>query len=102
MMRCQGRRRVGWLCCGVLFLCLPPGVWAHHILGIPHYAYDEQYPQTPVLTYRVDAGANELKMTGYPGPGTRASHSPVSVFRCTCTSGGTGPASRLTERFASR
>ena len=21
---------------------------AHHILGIPHYAYDEDYPQTPV------------------------------------------------------
>jgi len=49
---------------------------AHHILGIPHYAYDEQYPQTPVLTYRVDAGAWEVKMTGYPGvpqPGERTS-----------------------------
>jgi hypothetical protein len=48
----------------------------HHILGIPHYAYDEQYPQTPVLTYRVDAGAWEVKMTGYPGvpqPGERTS-----------------------------
>lgn len=49
---------------------------AHHILGIPHYAYDEQYPQTPVLTYRVDAGAWEVKTTGYPGvpqPGERTS-----------------------------
>ena len=57
-----------------LFVPLP--AVAHHILGIPHYAYDEQYPQTPVLTYRVDAGAHEVRMTGYPGvpaPGERCS-----------------------------
>jgi len=41
--------------------------FAHHILGIPHYAYDEDYPQAPVLTYSVDAGRYEIKMTGYPG-----------------------------------
>ena len=40
---------------------------AHHILGIPHYDYDERYPQVPILTYRVNAGALEVKMTGYPG-----------------------------------
>ncbi len=53
-------------------LALP--VSAHHILGIPHYAYDEEYPQTPILTYRVEAGAYEVSMTGYPGvpkPGER-------------------------------
>lgn len=47
----------------------------HHILGVPHYAYDEDYPQTPVLTYRVEAGRYEIRMTGYPGriePGDRA------------------------------
>lgn len=47
---------------------------AHHILGIPHYAYDEQYPQTPVLTYRLEAGPYDVRMTGYPGkptPGER-------------------------------
>jgi hypothetical protein len=47
---------------------------AHHILGIPHYAYDEMYPQTPVLTYRVEAGAYDVRITGYPGrpkPGER-------------------------------
>jgi len=42
-------------------------VAAHHILGVPHYAYDEDYPQTPVLTSVVTAGAYEVKMTGYPG-----------------------------------
>lgn len=53
-------------------LALPAA--AHHILGIPHYAYDEEYPQTPILTYRVDAGPYEVRMTGYPGipkPGER-------------------------------
>ena len=40
---------------------------AHHILGIPHYAYDERYPQTPVLTYLIQAGQHEVEMTGYPG-----------------------------------
>jgi hypothetical protein len=49
---------------------------AHHILGVPHYAYDEAYPQTPTLTYRIEAGPNEVRMTGYPGipkPGERCS-----------------------------
>jgi hypothetical protein len=49
---------------------------AHHILGIPHYAYDERYPQTPVLSYRLDAGPYDVRMTGYPGhpqPGDRVS-----------------------------
>ncbi len=66
----------------VLFLSIGAAVFApvllaHHILGIPHYAYDEQYPQTPVLTYRVNAGPHEVKMTGYPGipcPGERCTY----------------------------
>ena len=40
---------------------------AHHILGIPHYAYDESYPQAPVITYAVEAGPYLMKVTGYPG-----------------------------------
>ncbi|MFQ5665966.1 MAG: hypothetical protein ACE5I7_05985 [Candidatus Binatia bacterium] len=59
-----------------LCVLVPSLARAHHILGIPHYAYDEQYPQTPVLTYRVNAGPYEVKMTGYPGipkPGERCS-----------------------------
>ena len=43
---------------------MPP---PHHILGIPHYAYDEDYPQAPVLTYKVEAGTNVVEMTTYPG-----------------------------------
>ena len=56
------------------------GFWhnaeAHHILGVPHYSYEDDYPQTPVLTYRVEAGDYDVKMTGYPGkisPGERCS-----------------------------
>jgi len=40
---------------------------AHHIMGIPHYAYDESYPQAPVITYAVEAGPYLVKVTGYPG-----------------------------------
>jgi ferredoxin-type protein NapH len=57
-------------------LLVPAPAAAHHILGIPHYAYDESYPQAPVITYRTDAGAYDVKMTGYPGtpvPGERVS-----------------------------
>lgn len=46
---------------------LAPGLGAHHILGIPHYAYDENYPQAPVITYKVAAGPFLLELTGYPG-----------------------------------
>ncbi len=46
---------------------LAPPLFAHHILGIPHYAYDESYPQAPVITYKVVAGPYVLNLTGYPG-----------------------------------
>ncbi len=68
-------QKIALLLCS-LWMFAPAAATAHHILGIPHYAYDEQYPQTPVLTYRVDAGAHEVRMTGYPGvpaPGERCS-----------------------------
>ena len=44
-----------------------PPCQAHHILGIPHYAYDERYPQVPILTFKTNAGPHEVQMTGYPG-----------------------------------
>ncbi len=51
----------------LLLLGLAVPAQAHHILGIPHYAYEDQYPQTPVLTYLVQRDDFEVKMTGYPG-----------------------------------
>jgi len=50
-----------------LMLGLPRSAVAHHILGIPHYSYDEDYPQTPVLTMQAEAGPYEIRMTAYPG-----------------------------------
>ena len=57
-----------------LCICLP--ATAHHILGVPHYAYDEQYPQTPILTYKADINEYQIEMTAFPGkpePGERTS-----------------------------
>ena len=51
------------VCAGALALVAS----AHHIMGIPHYAYDESYPQAPVITYAVEAGPYMVKVTGYPG-----------------------------------
>jgi hypothetical protein len=56
-----------WLLTGALLLALAGIGTAHHILGIPHYAYDESYPQAPVITYAVEAGPYLVKVTGYPG-----------------------------------
>ncbi len=53
---------------------------AHHILGIPHYAYDERYPQVPILTYRVVAGMHEFEMTGYPGMPRPGEQSFLNVY----------------------
>lgn len=52
---------------GLAALALTGAAAAHHILGIPHYAYDESYPQAPVITYAVQAGPYVIKVTGYPG-----------------------------------
>jgi hypothetical protein len=51
----------------ICLAALAPQCLAHHILGIPHYAYDERYPQVPILTFRTNAGPHEVEMTGYPG-----------------------------------
>ncbi len=48
-------------------LTLATPLLAHHILGIPHYAYDKDYPQAPVITYLVQAGPYLVSVTGYPG-----------------------------------
>ena len=55
-----------WLA-GVAAVALASVALAHHIMGIPHYAYDESYPQAPVITYAVEAGPYTIKVTGYPG-----------------------------------
>ncbi len=58
------RRVVPALACAAV---LAAGLDAHHIMGIPHYAYDKNYPQAPVITYKVAAGPYIVELTGYPG-----------------------------------
>lgn len=64
----------------LMLIAFPFNVCAHHILGIPHYAYDEQYPQTPVLTYRLEAGPYDVRMTGYPGKPTPGERCTLHVY----------------------
>ena len=57
---------------------LPPVVNSHHILGLPHYSYKENYPQAPTLEYPAMAGPYDILLTSYPGrpvPGETASFS---------------------------
>ena len=61
-----GRIRIGVLTI-LSMLVLSRAPQAHHIMGIPHYAYSEDYPQAPVITYKVAAGPYILQLTGYPG-----------------------------------
>ncbi|MEK6544149.1 MAG: hypothetical protein AABZ44_06925, partial [Elusimicrobiota bacterium] len=59
----------------VAALCLMHApLYAHHILGIPHYTYDENYPQMPYVKLVERVGRWEFQITGFPGhpkPGER-------------------------------
>ena len=47
---------------------------AHHILGIPHYKYGEEYPQIPYVEVVAEVGTRQLVFTYFPGtpkPGDR-------------------------------
>ena len=50
----------------VVFLT-PTVASAHHILGLPHYSYKENYPQVPVLEYPATTGPYEVLLQCYPG-----------------------------------
>ena len=54
----------------------PQQLFGHHILGLPHYSYKENYPQVPTLEYPATTGPYDVLMTSYPGkpvPGEPAS-----------------------------
>jgi len=68
------------LLAALLVLALSGSGVAHHILGIPHYAYDESYPQAPVITYAVEAGPYVVKVTGYPGKPAPGELAQVHVY----------------------
>ncbi len=50
-----------------LLLGIATSAEAHHILGLPHYSYKENYPQTPVLEYPATTGPYSVLMQCYPG-----------------------------------
>jgi hypothetical protein len=50
-----------------LVLVLVGTASAHHILGLPHYSYKENYPQVPTLEYPAKSGPYEILLTCYPG-----------------------------------
>jgi len=67
----SGRRLASF---ALLALLASTPVLAHHILGIPHYKYSEDYPQIPYLEVMAQAGAYDLDFTHFPGfprPGER-------------------------------
>ncbi|MHC4441930.1 MAG: 4Fe-4S binding protein [Planctomycetota bacterium] len=53
----------------IVFLVLFPTApaKAHHILGLPHYSYKENYPQVPTLEYPATTGPYDVLLTSYPG-----------------------------------
>ncbi len=51
----------------VFTVLLPSTALGHHILGLPHYSYKENYPQAPTLEYPATTGPYDVLMTSYPG-----------------------------------
>ncbi|MBI4061151.1 MAG: 4Fe-4S binding protein [Elusimicrobia bacterium] len=65
----------------ILFaLLLAPPARAHHIIGIPHYAYDKSFPQAPVLRLRDKIGPYEVTLTAYPGNPKPGEKSEIHVY----------------------
>jgi|CXWL01.1.fsa_nt_gi ferredoxin-type protein NapH len=59
-------------------LAAPAG--AHHIIGIPHYAYDTSFPQAPVLRLRDKVGPYDVTLTAYPGAPKPGEKSEIHVY----------------------
>ncbi len=48
-------------------VALTSALYAHHILGIPHYKYSDEYPQIPYLEVIAQVGSTDLDFTYFPG-----------------------------------
>ena len=55
------------LVAALLAVALPAPAPAHHILGIPHYKYSDEYPQIPYMEVVAQVGPHELVFTHFPG-----------------------------------
>ncbi|MDP6523581.1 MAG: 4Fe-4S binding protein [Kiritimatiellia bacterium] len=60
------------LCICAVLMAAPSVATAHHIRGIPHYSYQENYPQVPLFEEFRDAGPWTLQFTFWPIPTQKA------------------------------
>lgn len=63
----QRNRTTAALVAFTTLLLMPRSAMAHHILGLPHYSYKENYPQRPTLEYPATTGPYDVLFTSYPG-----------------------------------
>lgn len=63
----KSRYKIIWMICLITVAFQTLTSHAHHILGLPHYSYKENYPQAPVLEYPAFSGPYEILLTCYPG-----------------------------------
>ncbi len=74
------RREVTSITSLIVLLAANATVYAHHILGLPHYSYKENYPQVPTLEYPASAGPYDIVMTSYPGVPTPGEAANVAFY----------------------
>ena len=60
-------KRKPWFVLASAVLLWTAAASAHHILGLPHYSYKENYPQVPTLEYPAQSGPFQILLTCYPG-----------------------------------
>lgn len=75
MIKCRA-----WRMLAALVTILVSSAEAHHILGLPHYSYKENYPQVPTLEYPAQSGPYEILMTCYPGKPTPGEAANLAIY----------------------
>ncbi len=70
----------GCLVAVILVILAASSTEAHHILGLPHYSYKENYPQVPTLEYPAQSGPYEILMTCYPGKPTPGEAANLAIY----------------------
>ncbi len=75
------------LLAGALVFGIAPAAHAHHIMGIPHYSYDENYPQAPVLKLVETVGSWEFQLTSFPGNPEPGDRTELHIYVLQTTSG---------------
>ncbi len=88
-LRPTGRAVAVFVACllGALLLLHGSDGWAHHILGLPHYSYKENYPQVPTLEYPATTGPYDVLLTSYPGKPQPGEPANLSIYIKDRTSG---------------